>query len=111
MLVGLGSHISVERLSRQEWRAAGAMCAIKFVYTPLIAWGLIRLAGLTGLSRFTVALQAAMPVAVSPLMLPLMYGLDRRMMNALWIVTNAAALLWLGLYLSWLRHGMPPGGF
>ncbi len=107
MLISLGSHIRVVPLSRQEQQAAAVMCAIKFWYTPLVGWGLVRLLGLTGLSRFTVELQSAMPVAVSPLMLPMMFGLNRRMTNALWVVTNTAALAWLWIYLPLIRHGLP----
>ena len=76
-----------------------AMSAIKFVYSPLIAWALVSWAGLSGLPRLVVLLQSAMPVGVSPLMLPTLFGLDKRLAHTLWIVTTAVAVVWLLIYL------------
>jgi len=49
-------------------------------------------------------LQASPPVAVSPLVLPLLFGLDRRLSNALWLFTTAAALPWLLLIIPLLQQ-------
>jgi malate permease and related proteins len=75
--------------SPRPWmRHCLAMCAIKFLYTPLVAWVLATACRIEGLPRIVVLLEAATPVAVSPLILPLLFGLDRRFANALWLVTT-----------------------
>ena len=71
-----------------------AMTGIKFLYTPLIAWALLALFHIHGLPRTIVLLQASTPVAVSPLVLPLLFGLDRKLTNALWLWTTLAAIPW-----------------
>jgi len=50
-----------------------------------------------------VLLQAAMPVGVSPLMLPALFGVDRKLTNALWLTTTMLAIPWLLLYLPLIR--------
>jgi predicted permease len=71
-----------------------AMCAVKFIYTPAVAWLLANLFGVDGLPRAVVMIEASAPVAVSPLILPLLFGLDRRLANALWLFTTIAAIPW-----------------
>ncbi|MBI3330767.1 MAG: hypothetical protein HYZ96_01490, partial [Candidatus Omnitrophica bacterium] len=53
--------------------------------------------------RFIVLLQAAMPVGVSPLMLSILFGLDRRLTNSLFVFTTLLAIPWLLVYLPWIR--------
>ena len=72
-----------------------AMSAIKFLYTPLVAWLLLAVFHIHGLPRFIVLLEASTPVAVSPLVLPLLFGLDRKLANALWLFTTILSLPWL----------------
>ncbi len=85
--MAIGSQLTFE--SPLPWLGSClAMSAIKFLYTPLIAWVLLRLFGLEGLTRTIVLLQASMPVGISPLMLPLLFGLDRRLANALRLWTT-----------------------
>ncbi len=57
-----------------------------------------------GLPRLVVLLEASTPVAVSPLVLPLLFGLDRRLANALWLVTTLIAIPWLLLVILLLQH-------
>ena len=97
-LAAVGSQIRVEPFGL-SLRPGLAMSAIKFVYTPLIAWLLVWGCHLEGPVRFVVLLQAAMPVAISPLTLPMLFGLDRRLTNALWLCTTLLAIPWLLLYL------------
>jgi len=102
-LVAVGSQISVT--SPRPWlRECLAMSAIKFIYTPLVAWALASALGLKGLARLVVLLEASTPVGVSPLVLPLLFGLDRRLTNALWLFTTALAIPWLLLVLPLLAR-------
>ncbi|MBI3010864.1 MAG: hypothetical protein HYY57_07765 [Candidatus Omnitrophica bacterium] len=52
--------------------------------------------------RSVILLEASMPVAVSPLVLPLLFGLDRSMANALWLWTTILCVLYLLLLLPLL---------
>ncbi len=79
------------------------MSAIKFVYTPLIASGLVWLLHLSELPRRVVLIHAAMPVAISPLMLSALFGLDRKLTSALFLFTTLAAIPWLFIYLPRIR--------
>ncbi len=102
-LVAIGSQLTFEPPTR-FWRPSAAMAAIKFLYAPLVAWGLVTLAGLEGLPRFVVLLEASTPVAVSPLIFPLLFGLDRRLSNALWLSTTLVAIPWLLLVIPLLQR-------
>ena len=101
-IIAIGSQVRWEPAA--PWLGpALVMSAIKFLYSPLVAWGLVAWLGVTGLPRVVVLVQSALPVAVSPLMLPLLFGLDRRLSNALWIVTTAVAIPWMLVYLPLIR--------
>lgn len=93
-LIAIGSQLTFAS-PRPWWRAGLAMSVIKFLYTPCIAWLLVNAVGLEGLPRLVVLLEASTPVGVSPLVLSLLFGLDRKLANALWVVTTAAAIPWL----------------
>ncbi len=100
-LVASGSQLAFH--SPRPWlRPCLAMSAIKFLYTPAVAWLLVTLFHIKGLPRIVVLLESATPVAVSPLVLPLLFGLDRKLANALWLVTTAAAIPWLMLLIRLL---------
>ena len=101
-LVAIGSDMSL-RLPGRWLGACLVMSGIKFLYSPLIAWGCVELFRLRELPRFVVLLQAAMPVAISPLMLPALFGIDRRLTNSLWVLTTLLAIPWLLVYLPLIR--------
>lgn len=102
-LMAAGSQLTIN--SPRPWlRSCLAMSGIKFLYAPLIAWGLVHLARLEGLPRLVVLLEASTPVAVSPLVLPLLFGLDRKLSNALWLSTTVIAIPWLLLIVPLLQH-------
>jgi len=102
-LIAIGSQLTFA--SPRPWlRPCWAMCAIKFLYTPCVAWLLVTLCGVRGLARFVVLLEASTPVAVSPLMFPLLFRLDRRLSNALWLFTTLLAVPWIALILPWLTR-------
>lgn len=103
ILTAIGSQLTLE--SPLPWlRPCVAMSGIKFLYTPLVAWALLTLFDLQGLSRTVVLLQASMPVGISPLMLALLFGLDRRLANALWVWTTLLAIPWLLVLIPLLSH-------
>ncbi len=102
-LLTIGSQLTWA--SPRPWlRQCLAMSGIKFFYTPLIAWGLLTLFHIHGLPRLVVLLQASTPVAVSPLMFPLLFGLDRKLSNALWLFTTLVAVPWLVLIIPVLQR-------
>ena len=102
-LMAIGSQLRFE--SPRPWlRSCLAMSAMKFIYSPLIAWALITLFHLHGLPRVIVLLEASTPVAVSPLVLPMLFGLDRRLSNALWLVTTVVSIPWLLLVIPVLQR-------
>ncbi|MBI4598257.1 MAG: AEC family transporter [Candidatus Omnitrophica bacterium] len=101
-LVAVGSQLRFH--SPWPWlRPCLAMSAIKFLYTPAVAWLLVSLMDLHGMPRTVVLLEAATPVAVSPLVLPMLFGLDRKLTSALWLVTTALSLPFLAFYLPLIR--------
>jgi predicted permease len=101
--MAIGSQLTCE--PPLPWlRPCLAMSAIKFFYAPLVAWGLLNLFGFEGLTRTVVLLQASMPVGVSPLMLPLLFRLDRRLANALWLWTTLLVIPWLLVLIPLLPH-------
>lgn len=102
-LVAVGSQLHVETMSKEVLGAGLAMSAIKFWYTPLVGWALVSLFRVEGIARFIVLLQTAMPVAISPLMLAMVFGLDRRLASALWLFTTCLAIPWLLVYLPLIR--------
>lgn len=102
-LVAIGSQL--HWASPRRWPGPClAMSAIKFVYTPAVAWALVTALHIQGLPRIIVLLQASTPVAVSPLVLPLLFGLDRKLSNALWFATTALAIPWFVVLLPLLPH-------
>ena len=92
-LMAIGSRLTVE--SPRPWASAcWAMSAIKFLYTPLVAWLLVSLFHIHGLTRQVILLLASTPVAVSPLVFPSLFGIDRKLSNALWLFTTLLAIFW-----------------
>lgn len=101
-LIAIGSQLSVEPLGR--WmRSCVAMSLIKFGYSPVIGWFLVGLFRMTGVPRFIVLLETSMPVAVSPLLLAVLFGLDRKCASALWLFTTLVAVPWMWVYLPLIR--------
>ena len=102
-LIAVGSQLTFD--SPHPWlRPCLAMSGLKFLYMPLVAWLLLSLFKIQGLPRLIVLLQASTPVAVSPLVLPLLFGLDRKLANALWLFTTLVAIPWLLLVIPILQR-------
>lgn len=103
-LTAIGSQITFE--SPRPWlRPCLAMSGIKFLYSPLIAWVLVSLFHIQGLARIVVLIEASTPVAVSPLVLPLLFGLDRKLANAVWLWTTGLAIPWFLVLIPILSNG------
>ena len=102
-LIAIGSQMTFAS-PRPFLRPCLAMSGIKFLSTPLVAWLLLSLFNIHGLPRVIVLLEASTPVAVSPLVFPLLFGLDRRLSNALWLFTTALAIPWIVLILPVLQR-------
>ncbi len=102
-LIAVGSQLTFESPVR-VWRPSLAMSLIKFAWSPALAYALIQASGLTGLPRFVALLEASTPVAVSPLIFPLLFGLDRRMSNALWLSTTIVAVPYFFLIIPLLQR-------
>ncbi|MDE5832917.1 MAG: hypothetical protein K2H64_08035 [Desulfovibrio sp.] len=82
------------------WRYRGAglvMCGIKFAGVPVAVTSLAWLLGLGdydgGLIIKTVAILSSMPVAMTALVPPSLFGLDTDLANACWIITTAGLIL------------------
>jgi predicted permease len=90
-LITIGSQLTFES-PRGWWRPCLMMSAIKFLYSPAVALALCAAFGITGLTRQVVLIEAGTPVGVSTLALPLLFGLDRKLGNALWLFTTALAV-------------------
>ena len=102
-LIAIGSQLTVVPFGR--WPGPSlAMSAIKFLYAPAVAWLLVSALGFEGLPRFVVLLEASTPVAVSPLIFPLLFKLDRELSNAVWLFTNVLAIPWLLLVIPLLQR-------
>lgn len=102
-LMAIGSQLTFE--SPRPWlKPCLAMSGIKFLYTPFIGWLLVNAFQIRGLPRLMVLLQASTPVAVSPLVLPLLFGLDRKLANALWMCTTALAIPWFVWLIPFLQR-------
>lgn len=92
--IGLGL-----RLSRVScyMREATALAAVKFVGVPLLLVPLAALAGLGnidgGLPLRVVTVLSCMPVAMTALVPPALFGLDVDLANALWILSTLALVV------------------
>lgn len=82
------------RMMQRHVRVAAYVSGIKYVYAPVIGLGLAYLLGyhhiLDGLPLKVVFVEASMPVALSPLMLPSLFGLDQHVINASWLFSYVA---------------------
>ncbi len=92
-LTAIGSELTFN-IPKQTYPHCLAMCGIKFLYAPLVALFLASVFHITGFERMIILLEASTPVAVSPLIFPLLFGMDRQLSSALWLSTTLVALPW-----------------
>lgn len=86
-------------------KPALVMCVIKFVIVPIFITLVAFYSGLEifdkGLALKVVAILAAMPVAMTALVPPSLFGLDLNLANACWLCTTACLIIVLPV-LFWL---------
>lgn len=99
-LFAIGLTIRPARIWRYGGYAAW-MCAIKFIGAPVVITWLAWLSGIgeydNGLALKTVAVLSSMPVAMTALVPPALFGLDVDLANACWIFSTAALVVELPL--------------
>lgn len=102
-LIAIGLRLRLSSLPRY-WRAGVAMCVIKFVALPCVMTALAFFLGLGqiegGLPLKVVCVLSAMPVAMTALVPPALFGLDVDLANSCWIYTTLGLVFVLPA-LSW----------
>jgi hypothetical protein len=73
---------------------------IRLVISPLLAWPMISLMGLSGLSRQVTLIQAAMPTAVSTTILAAEFGGDTEFSSAVVLISTLASVVTLTILLA-----------
>lgn len=103
-LVAIGLTLRISSLPRY-WRAGIAICVIKFAAVPLVITPLAFFLGLGsiegGLPLKAVCALSAMPVAMTALVPPSLFGLDVDLANSCWIYTTLGLVFVLPV-LSWV---------
>ena len=83
-----------------------SICALKFIVSPLIGFGLALLLGynraLDGLPMKVVLIESCMPVAFAALLLTVLFDIDRDLTNACWLVTTFMMILVIPILVSLL---------
>lgn len=98
MLVLLGLQLRATPISRDQtivWRPV----VITLVASPLVAWGLCQLLGVTGVERQALILQAAMPTAVMTTVLATEFTAAPKLVAAAVFVSTLASMLTLAVVL------------
>lgn len=90
-LIAIGLTLRLSSLPR-HWRAGLAMCVIKFGAVPIVITALAFFLGLGsiegGLPLKAVCVLSSMPVAMTALVPPSLFGLDVDLANSCWIYTT-----------------------
>jgi len=110
---GVGLTVRGRRLPR-FWKKALGATGLKLVASPLVMLGVAAVLGVTGLPLYVCILLAAMPSALYSVLMANLFGLNRDLANATFILTHAlcltaavAAGLWW--HLGGLGSALGPG--
>lgn len=108
MLVLLGLQIAAARLQPAAWprrRLAllAVAAALQLIAAPLVALGLARAAGLTGVGWQAAVLEASMPAAVVTTVLALQYDLDAELITAAVVLTTVLSPITLTPLIAYLQ--------
>ena len=76
-----------------------AACGLRLLVSPLIAFGLVLLLGLTGVTRQVAIIEAAMPSAVISSVLATEFGADSDFVTGVVLLTTLASILTLSVLL------------
>jgi len=99
---GVGLTVEARRLPA-FWKPALGTAALKFLLSPALMLGAALLLGLSGVPLYVCVLLAAMPTALYSVLMANLFGLNKDLANATFILTHAAALLAiLPALLAWL---------
>ena len=100
MLVVLG--LQLARVSaKRQWRPILLATAARLIVAPLIAFPLVALLGLSGVTRQVAIVQASMPTAVISSVLAAEFGADAEFTAAVVLVSTLASMVTLTILL-WL---------
>ncbi len=85
----------------RRWLLPMALAGLnRLVLSPLLAWGLVRLAGLTGVAARATIMEAAMPSAVLMVILAIEFDARPRFVSTVVVGTTLASMVTLTLLLS-----------
>lgn len=88
IMLAIGISLSFN-ISNKDTVGALLLVGLKLLIMPLVALLLVLLFGLTGQSRSVVILQASMPVALMSFVIGDLYGLNRRFLSAIILMSTA----------------------
>jgi predicted permease len=88
---GVGMTVEARRLP-VYWKKATGTAAVKFLAGPLLMLGTAAALGLTGVPLAVCLLLAAMPSALYSVLMANLFGLNRDLANATFILTHAVCL-------------------
>lgn len=88
---GVGLTVRASRLAA-FWRPAAGSAAIKFFLSPLLMLGATLALGMTGEPLYVCLLLAAMPTALYSVLMANLFGLNKDLANATFILTHALCL-------------------
>ena len=88
----VGLTVRVRRLA-PFWKLALGTSALKFLVSPALMLGAALLLGLSGMPLYVCVLLAAMPTALYSVLMANIFGLNKDLANATFILTHVAALV------------------
>jgi len=91
-MFAIGLALFLEKV-RRHGRVSVVTCALKFLVSPLVAFGLMGLFGIEGMNRQVVLILSVCPVAVYAVVIANIFELDLDLANSLWVVTTVVFLL------------------
>ncbi len=101
MLLTLGIQLALMPRVAPE-RLVAAPIGIKLIITPLAAFGIIGLFGLTGIAGDVVVLQAAMPAAVFTSLIALEHDLEADYVTSVVLIGTLVSAATLPVVIAWL---------
>jgi len=103
---GVGLTVEARRLPA-FWKPALGTAALKFILSPALMLGAALLLGLSGMPLHVCVLLAAMPTALYSVLMANLFGLNKDLANATFILTHAICLgLVLAAIIVWGGGGL-----
>jgi len=103
---GVGLTVEARRLPA-FWKPAIGTAALKFLLSPALMLGAALLLGLSGVPLYVCLLLAAMPTALYSVLMANLFGLNKDLANATFILTHAICLgLVLAAIIVWGAGGL-----